>query len=604
MTHQQQTDAPEDSLSLCNACNQQNHNSDHGNQHSSVHPRRESQMALSLGTKICAQEASQASDLLAESVIIVKNSIQSFECLQYEDKRKKPQIFSTSGNFLGPGTSLPAAPFDILSEIENNDLQNTSNSCPDKREVTSNVSASMDFCFLKESSMLNNTGTCTHHNWQNDPCESLASPSFLPNTYNSRPMNMELGDPVLNFSTSSGALKSINCEESQLEKLLLFQMGDELSTALVSGHRDGLGNFDSELQNDMKQNSFLNHVHLISGHGYTEALVQEFNSASNLGDIILDNNSGFPFFSELKEDLLEAVVAGFPSSRKLEPRSCSVTIDDISSQSGSSKGANFIDETNKRGYPLGDSTQVSSSIQLQKPTNTNTKIESTSFFQDLLKDNSGMHSEREWVNRYKHEDTPNTARRTCKQGKTGRPRPKDRQQIQDRVRELRDIIPNANKCSIDALLERTIKYIKFLHTVTQNAGRWSYKGIFKMSGDEARKGSLKESESGACWAVDLAAYGEIQRRHCPIIVENLSQPGQMLVEILCEDKGIFLEIANNIRGLGLTILKGVMEVRNGHIWCRFVVEAVRDIHRMEVLWSLAHFIELVSSDGKNATISI
>ncbi|KAH9324711.1 hypothetical protein KI387_004889, partial [Taxus chinensis] len=82
----------------------------------------------------------------------------------------------------------------------------------------------------------------------------------------------------------------------------------------------------------------------------------------------------------------------------------------------------------------------------------------------------------------------------------------------------------------------------------------------------------KETEIGASWAVDLGANGEIQRRHCPIIVENLSHPGLMLVEILCENKGIFLEIANNLRGLGLTILKGVMEVRNENIWGRFVVE--------------------------------
>lgn len=42
--------------------------------------------------------------------------------------------------------------------------------------------------------------------------------------------------------------------------------------------------------------------------------------------------------------------------------------------------------------------------------------------------------------------------------------------------------------------------------------------------------------------------------------------------MLCEERGFFLEIADLIRGLGLTILKGVMEARNGKIWARFAVE--------------------------------
>lgn len=44
--------------------------------------------------------------------------------------------------------------------------------------------------------------------------------------------------------------------------------------------------------------------------------------------------------------------------------------------------------------------------------------------------------------------------------------------------------------------------------------------------------------------------------------------------MLCEHRGFFLEIADIIRGLGLTILKGVMEVRNDKIWARFAVEVI------------------------------
>lgn len=44
--------------------------------------------------------------------------------------------------------------------------------------------------------------------------------------------------------------------------------------------------------------------------------------------------------------------------------------------------------------------------------------------------------------------------------------------------------------------------------------------------------------------------------------------------MLCEERGFFLEIADLIRGLGLTILKGVMEAHNDKIWARFVVEVM------------------------------
>ncbi|KAG5238112.1 transcription factor LHW [Salix suchowensis] len=56
----------------------------------------------------------------------------------------------------------------------------------------------------------------------------------------------------------------------------------------------------------------------------------------------------------------------------------------------------------------------------------------------------------------------------------------------------------------------------------------------------------------------------------PIIVEDLNPPSQMLVEMLCEEQGFFLEIANSIRGLGLTIL---------------------DITRMEIFMSLVQHLE-------------
>lgn len=46
----------------------------------------------------------------------------------------------------------------------------------------------------------------------------------------------------------------------------------------------------------------------------------------------------------------------------------------------------------------------------------------------------------------------------------------------------------------------------------------------------------------------------------------------LVQQMLCEERGFFLEIADLIRGMGLTILKGVMEARNDKIWARFAVE--------------------------------
>jgi hypothetical protein len=49
----------------------------------------------------------------------------------------------------------------------------------------------------------------------------------------------------------------------------------------------------------------------------------------------------------------------------------------------------------------------------------------------------------------------------------------------------------------------------------------------------------------------------------------------VFLQMICEDRGIFLEIADFIKGLGLTILRGVMEARKSKIWARFTVEVIQ-----------------------------
>ncbi|XP_066357635.1 transcription factor LHW-like [Miscanthus floridulus] len=192
-------------------------------------------------------------------------------------------------------------------------------------------------------------------------------------------------------------------------------------------------------------------------------------------------------------------------------------------------------------------------------------------------------------------DTSSKAsRKRSRPGENPKPRPKDRQLIQDRIKELRELVPNSAKCSIDALLEKTIKHMLFLQSVTKHADNLKDSSESKILGGE--NGPLKDYfEGGATWAFDVGS----QSMTCPIIVEDLERPRQMLVEMLCEDRGIFLEIADFIKGLGLTILRGVMEARKNKIWARFAVEANRDVTRMEIFLSLMRLLE-PSCDGGGA----
>ncbi|KAG2719102.1 hypothetical protein I3760_03G253100 [Carya illinoinensis] len=175
-------------------------------------------------------------------------------------------------------------------------------------------------------------------------------------------------------------------------------------------------------------------------------------------------------------------------------------------------------------------------------------------------------------------------------GENSRPRPRDRQLIQDRIKELRELVPNGSKCSIDSLLERTIKHMLFLQSVTQHADKL-YKCTNSKLHDKGTAGIIGSSgaEHGSSWAVEVGGHLKV----CSIIVENLNKSGQMLVEMLCEDCSHFLEIAETIRSLGLTILKGATEAEGEKTWVCFVVEGQnnRIIHRMDILWSLVQILQ-------------
>ncbi|PVH66778.1 hypothetical protein PAHAL_1G344600 [Panicum hallii] len=221
--------------------------------------------------------------------------------------------------------------------------------------------------------------------------------------------------------------------------------------------------------------------------------------------------------------------------------------------------------------------------------------------QNLSMDDCGsLNTANSKVSQVKKPEGVKVVKKRARPGETTRPRPKDRQQIQERVKELREIVPNSAKCSIDALLDRTIKHMLFLQSVTKYAEKIKQADEPKMiskdssavlndnsSGVVLKDDPSAGSSGGATWAYEVAG----QTMVCPIIVEDLAPPGQMLVEMLCEERGFFLEIADTIRGFGLTILKGLMELRDGKIMARFLVEANKNVTRMDIFLSLVQLLQ-------------
>ncbi|KAF5940892.1 hypothetical protein HYC85_022059 [Camellia sinensis] len=170
----------------------------------------------------------------------------------------------------------------------------------------------------------------------------------------------------------------------------------------------------------------------------------------------------------------------------------------------------------------------------------------------------------------------NDHKRRARPGEKQRSRPRDRQLILDRVKELRQLVPYSSKCSIDGLLDRTIKHMLFLRSVTDQADK--LRQCVHQEGD---------SKNGKSWAFELGSDLQV----CPIVVEDLEYPGHMLIEMLCNDHGLFMEIAEVICRLELTILKGMMESRSNNTWAHFIVEASRGFHRLDIFWPLMQLLQ-------------
>ncbi|KAF5817268.1 putative transcription factor LHW [Helianthus annuus] len=114
----------------------------------------------------------------------------------------------------------------------------------------------------------------------------------------------------------------------------------------------------------------------------------------------------------------------------------------------------------------------------------------------------------------------------------------------------------------------------FLQSVTKHADKLKQTSESKDGGV-----LLKDNFEGLTWAYEVGSQSMM----------------------LCEERGSFLEIADGIKGLGLTILKGVMESRNDKIWAHFTVEANRDVTRMEIFMSL---VSLLDKQPKTVAIAM
>ncbi|KAK4784918.1 hypothetical protein SAY86_001607 [Trapa natans] len=359
----------------------------------------------------------------------------------------------------------------------------------------------------------------------------------------------------------------------------------------------GGDNLSDILGVDMQNKTVTGKVGITNLHklGSENLIVENIQEADQDLALVKDSLSELGVFSMTGSDhLLDAVVCGTQSALKQNSvGSLSLPSNSLPHCQSNTTGKVQEDSLGTPELPSKEENLSSSSL---KPSCTNkneaTCSASSSFCSQVKLLANEVHSMKRDSNILTaHSKGPDEAAKPCrkklKHGETTKPRPKDRQMIQDRLKDLRDIVPNGGKCSIDVLLERTVKHMLFLQGVMKHVDKLKQAGQLRITNKEGRMVLKGNFEGGATWAFEVGSQSGV----CPIIVEDLNPPRELLIEIMCEDQGFFLEIADVIRTLGLTILTGVIESGNGKVWARFAVEANRDVTRMEVFMSLVHALE-------------
>ncbi|KAL8152724.1 hypothetical protein V2J09_010484 [Rumex salicifolius] len=166
-----------------------------------------------------------------------------------------------------------------------------------------------------------------------------------------------------------------------------------------------------------------------------------------------------------------------------------------------------------------------------------------------------------------------------------KPRPKDRQLIQDRLKELRDLVPKGEKCSIDSLLDKAIKHMQFQANVTEQAEKLRY-AVDKeiLTGEKLTEVNNNHQKGSSSAIQDLKLF--------PVTVKDLSHPGSMLIEMVCNEEELFFEITKVLSHLGLTILKSIMDANSGNSTsAKFIVEAPRGFAKMEIFFPLLQLLQ-------------
>ncbi|XP_039028700.1 transcription factor EMB1444-like [Hibiscus syriacus] len=208
----------------------------------------------------------------------------------------------------------------------------------------------------------------------------------------------------------------------------------------------------------------------------------------------------------------------------------------------------------------------------------------------MLTDNDNPEKGFDYTRSRKGQKPSTVNKRKARAGDKPRTRPRDRQLIHDRLKELRELVPNGAKYSIDALLDQTVHHMMYLTSVTNRADKlrqWVY-------GEVTARKNVRSSEIKNGYHQNRTSCGfEIrdELKVCPIVVEDLAHQGHLLIEMLCDEHGLFLEIAQVIRSFNLTILKGVMESSSNNTWAHFVVEASKDFHRLHIFWPLMQLLQ-------------
>ncbi|KAJ8423184.1 hypothetical protein Cgig2_026632 [Carnegiea gigantea] len=110
-----------------------------------------------------------------------------------------------------------------------------------------------------------------------------------------------------------------------------------------------------------------------------------------------------------------------------------------------------------------------------------------------------------------------------------RPKPRDRQIIQERLKELRELVPKGEKSSVDGLLDQTMKHM-FLKNVTEQAEKVKQLSDRKLPANENR-----ETSSAYTFGTSSAKELGDNPGSCPIIVKDLEHPGDPDSVLRCTD---------------------------------------------------------------------